>query len=221
MELLFLGKISKNNIFLLALPFLSPIYMGLLFINMDLLVFSNELLTGGFIFFTFFLCLICRLGTFFSVVFIYILLSICLFQLSLISDFLKNNYSFIFFFVAMVVVADTSGYVFGKLIGGPKPFKILSPGKTFSGYLGGLIMCLLISLFWPIDFNLQRETLVIFGVLFCVSVQFGDLLESIFKRKINIKDSGSFFPGHGGFLDRFDGFISSVFVLYIISFILR
>ena len=76
------------------------------------------------------------------------------------------------------------------------------------------------SFFWANDYGLAQQYLVYYGLILGLSVQFGDLVESFFKRKIGVKDSGNIFPGHGGFLDRFDGFIASVFVAYVLSFFL-
>ena len=147
--------------------------------------------------------------------------STCVFQLFLISDFFTQNYSFIYFLASIVIASDTGGYVFGRLIGGPKPFKKLSAGKTISGYIGGLISCVFLCFFWSNDYGLKQQYLIYYGLILGLSVQFGDLVESFFKRKIDVKDSGNIFPGHGGFLDRFDGFIASVFVAYVLSFFLR
>ncbi len=76
------------------------------------------------------------------------------------------------------------------------------------------------SFFWSNDYGLKQQYLIYYGLILGLSVQFGDLAESFFKRKIGVKDSGNIFPGHGGFLDRFDGFIASVFVAYVLSFFL-
>ena len=106
-------------------------------------------------------------------------------------------------------------------MGGPKPFKSISPKKTASGYLGGIVSAILLSYYWPFKYGLQNEFFILFGVLLSLSVQIGDLLESIFKRTINVKDTGNLFPGHGGLLDRFDGFIASVFLIYVLSFFMN
>ena len=154
-----------------------------------------------------------------SFAFLYIFVSVCLFQSFLASDFLNKNYSFIYFFVSIIIVTDSAGYICGKFLKGPRPFKGLSPNKTLSGYFGGFVFSLLVGFYWPFNYEFGKHLLVISAMIFCISVQAGDLLESGLKRRLDVKDSGSVFPGHGGFLDRFDGFIASVFSLYGLSFL--
>ena len=219
-ELLSLTKPSGKFRLFAALPLSPVLYLSILTANKNILIINSELLTLFFITFIFFGCLISQMGIFFSISFTYILASTCVFQLLLISDFFTQNYSFIYFLASIVIASDTGGYVFGRLIGGPKPFKKLSAGKTISGYIGGLISCVFLCFFWSNDYGLKQQYLIYCGLILGLSVQFGDLVESFFKRKIGVKDSGNIFPGHGGFLDRFDGFIASVFVAYVLSFFL-
>ena len=219
-ELLSLKKSRGKYRLFAALPLSPVLYLSILTANKNILIINSELLTLFFITFIFFGCLISQMGIFFSISFSYILASTCVFQLFLISDFFTQNYSFIYFLASIVIASDTGGYVFGRLIGGPKPFKKLSAGKTISGYIGGLISCVFLCFFWSNDYGLKQQYLIYYGLILGLSVQFGDLVESFFKRKIGVKDSGNIFPGHGGFLDRFDGFIASVFVAYVLSFFL-
>lgn len=103
---------------------------------------------------------------------------------------------------------DTMAYVVGSKIGKTPFFSRISPNKTWEGTMGGMVCTFIVAyLFslWLTDFALQEWMLqaamvAIFGTL-------GDLVESMFKRSIQVKDSGSILPGHGGFLDRFDSFI--------------
>ena len=219
-ELLSLAKSSGKYRLFATLPFSPLLYLAILTFNKNVPIINSELLTLLFVTIIFVGCLISQMGIFFSVSFSYILTSTSLFQLFLISDFFTQNYSVIYFLASIVIASDTGGFVFGRLIGGPKPFKRLSPGKTISGYLGGLISCAFLSFFWPYDYGLKLQYLICCGLILGLSTQFGDLVESLFKRKIGVKDSGHVFPGHGGFLDRFDGFIASVFVAYVLSFFL-
>jgi len=102
-------------------------------------------------------------------------------------------------------VNDTGAYVFGLSFGKHRLFERISPKKSWEGFIGGILSVLLaayiVSFFWK-GFGFGEWML--FGLLIAISGTFGDLVESLFKRSINCKDSGRFFPGHGGFLDRFD-----------------
>lgn len=111
--------------------------------------------------------------------------------------------------------SDVGAYISGKTLGKHKLFPSVSPGKTWEGTIGGAIIALLcgylISIYWK-DLGLIQWLgasliIVVFGM-------YGDLVESAFKRSIGIKDSGTMIPGHGGFLDRFDGLYLSLPVLY-------
>ena len=117
-------------------------------------------------------------------------------------------------------VNDTGAYVTGSLIGKTPLFPRISPNKTWEGSSGGVIFCLgfgyLLSLVFddiPLAQWLGLAAIVaIFGGL-------GDLVESMLKRSVNVKDSGNILPGHGGLLDRFDAFIfvipfAAAYILY-------
>lgn len=112
----------------------------------------------------------------------------------------------VLFLLAVVWSSDIGAYLFGRLIGGPKLAVAISPGKTWSGALGGLLCAMLVGLAvsravapGPIGY-----ALLVAGLL-SVAAQLGDLLESAVKRHFKVKDSSRLIPGHGGLFDRLDG----------------
>ena len=114
---------------------------------------------------------------------------------------------------------DTTAYLFGKQFGKHKLFERISPKKTWEGTLAGSTFAILLAI--GLSFLVPDITIFDWLVLVMIVVLFGtigDLVESMFKRSLQIKDSGSILPGHGGILDRFDAmFISIPFVfLYFI-----
>jgi phosphatidate cytidylyltransferase len=111
---------------------------------------------------------------------------------------------------------DTGGYFGGRFFGKHKMFERISPKKTWEGFAGGamlgVITAIIVSRFYT---SLPLEQWIIVSIIIFISSVLGDLIESMFKRSIQVKDSGSVLPGHGGFLDRFDGlFISAPFVFF-------
>lgn len=116
---------------------------------------------------------------------------------------------------------DSWAYVFGVSFGKHKMFERVSPKKSWEGFAGGVVMSLLtgvlcwyvipmlIGLEWPLwKWLLFAEIIVIFGTL-------GDLMESLLKRTVGIKDSGNLIPGHGGLLDRFDSMLLAAPAIYV------
>ncbi len=113
---------------------------------------------------------------------------------------------------------DTGAYFSGKYFGRRKLFERISPKKTWEGFFGGaIIACLVAFLFWKYTNSLHLIEWMAIAIIIVVCGTLGDLVESLFKRSIMIKDSGSIIPGHGGFLDRFDGLLLSM--PFIITFI--
>ena len=128
-----------------------------------------------------------------------------------------NDYGLeiILWFLFIVWSTDTFSFLFGKYLGGRKLLITLSPNKTWSGLICGILLGTIISV---ICFYIKSYNLVdgfIYGFLLSIFTQLGDLFESWIKRKHAIKDSGSLIPGHGGFLDRLDGLLISSILLYI------
>ena len=118
-------------------------------------------------------------------------------------------------YIFTVIVFDTFSYIIGKSIGKNKLIYI-SPNKTVEGLIGGIILSLLLSIILAnfLNFNIQLE-LVFFIILIILSAFVGDLIESYFKRKNNLKNSSELIPGHGGVFDRFDSFLFSIIIYYI------
>jgi len=111
---------------------------------------------------------------------------------------------------------DTGAYFAGKSFGKTKLFERISPKKTWEGAIGGLLFALLMSYIVAYFFkSLTLTNWMIIGLITFVFGAFGDLVESLFKRNIGIKDSGRLIPGHGGFLDRFDGLLLAAPMVYI------
>jgi phosphatidate cytidylyltransferase len=115
----------------------------------------------------------------------------------------------------MIWANDTGAYLSGRFFGKKKLFERISPKKTWEGAIGGGLLALATSLLIS-KFNDTLASEHWFAIAFIVVVagNFGDLIESLYKRSKNIKDSGTILPGHGGILDRFDSLIYSVPFVY-------
>jgi phosphatidate cytidylyltransferase len=113
---------------------------------------------------------------------------------------------------------DTFAFFSGKLIGGPKLLPKISPKKTWSGFIFGIFLSLITSLILHKAFNFSTNIIVfiLISIIIPVLSQIGDLIESKFKRYHQVKDSGKIIPGHGGVLDRMDGFLLTAPFLSII-----
>ena len=116
--------------------------------------------------------------------------------------------------IGIVVVTDTAGYLIGRIIGGPKVFPRISPKKTWAGVLAGWFAVGLFS--WSFVDNIAPQNLFVMfvsiSIILSVSAQVGDMIQSHLKRRSDVKDSSSLLPGHGGFMDRFDGFVGATVV---------
>lgn len=108
-------------------------------------------------------------------------------------------------------VNDSGAYFAGRALGKRKLFERISPKKTWEGFVGGAIFSVLAALCMGYLFpDLAIIHWLVIAFIIVITGTLGDLVESLFKRSISIKDSGSMIPGHGGFLDRFDGLLLSV-----------
>ena len=118
-------------------------------------------------------------------------------------------------FLIMLWSNDTGAYLSGRFFGRTKLFERHSPKKTWEGFIGGVLIAAvagyILSSFYH---ELSWDKWVIMAILIGCFGTLGDLVESMFKRSINIKDSGGILPGHGGLLDRFDGLLLSAPIVY-------
>ncbi|MDC0073448.1 phosphatidate cytidylyltransferase [Alphaproteobacteria bacterium] len=113
--------------------------------------------------------------------------------------------------------SDVGGYLFGKIIKGPKLVPKISPSKTWSGAIGALLFSILIAFtFASILPNSSLLLVLMVSIFISFCSQAGDLIESLFKRRHHIKDSGKLIPGHGGVLDRTDSLVLSAPLTVII-----
>ncbi|HUX54365.1 MAG TPA: phosphatidate cytidylyltransferase [Williamwhitmania sp.] len=111
---------------------------------------------------------------------------------------------------------DTGAYLVGMSLGRNKLFPRISPKKSWEGFIGGVVIAVavgaLLSLFFT-DYSLNLW--ISLGFLIAVSGVFGDLVESMYKRSLQVKDSGNIMPGHGGFLDRFDAVFFAAPIVFV------
>lgn len=133
-----------------------------------------------------------------------------------------NGYNFepILGILLILWATDTGAYFAGTFFGKHKLFERISPKKTWEGFVGGAALAGVIAFVFSLILRnnslhyLSTIDWVVITIIIVVGGTFGDLVESLLKRSIEIKDSGTAIPGHGGFLDRFDGlFISAPFVV--------
>lgn len=123
-------------------------------------------------------------------------------------------------FVLLVVwVTDIGGYFAGHGIGGPKLWPRVSPKKTWAGALGGFAGSLVVAAgFATFGFGKPLPLLLLAAIL-SVASQLGDLFESAVKRRFGVKDSSHIIPGHGGLLDRLDGFVAAIVLAALFGFL--
>ena len=141
--------------------------------------------------------------------------------------YIRENIGLLFFlFIILICIfTDIGGYVFGKVFKGPKLTKI-SPNKTYSGVFGSFLISLSAGLFFlqytNTDFLENDSSKILPAILFISLIsQLGDLIISYFKRKAKLKNTGNILPGHGGLLDRIDGMIFVIPIIFILIFTVK
>ena len=130
-----------------------------------------------------------------------------------------KGFAALMFVLLIVWVTDSGGYFAGRGIGGPKLWPRVSPKKTWAGAAGGFAASLAVAAgFAAFDLGRIGPLLMLSGALSVVS-QLGDLFESAVKRRFDVKDSSHIIPGHGGLMDRLDGFVAAVVVAALFGFL--
>jgi phosphatidate cytidylyltransferase len=119
----------------------------------------------------------------------------------------------------IVWVTDIGGYFAGRGIGGPKLWPRVSPKKTWAGAIGGFVLSLAVATGFVLAGHGKLVPFLLLAVVLSTVSQLGDLFESAVKRKFGVKDSSQIIPGHGGLLDRLDGFVAAVVMACLIGLI--
>ena len=111
------------------------------------------------------------------------------------------------------------GYFAGRGIGGPKLWPRISPKKTWAGAVGGFAASLVVAAGFAAAGVSKAGPLLLMGAALSIASQLGDLFESAVKRRFGVKDSSHIIPGHGGLLDRLDGFVAAIVLAAIFGFL--
>jgi phosphatidate cytidylyltransferase len=121
------------------------------------------------------------------------------------------------FILLLVWCTDIGGYFAGRTIGGPKLWPRVSPNKTWAGAVGGLILSLIVAGGFAMNGFGKMGPLLMVAAALSVASQLGDLMESAVKRRFGVKDSSHIIPGHGGLMDRLDGYVAAVALAAILG----
>ncbi|HVF83686.1 MAG TPA: phosphatidate cytidylyltransferase [Sphingomicrobium sp.] len=116
------------------------------------------------------------------------------------------GFSLVLWVFIVTWASDIGAFFVGRAVGGPKLAPTISPNKTISGLMGGVVAATLLAGIWASARELHWAWLLL-APLFAVAAAAGDLFESWLKRKAGVKDAGAIIPGHGGVLDRLDGLV--------------
>ena len=122
---------------------------------------------------------------------------------------------YLFLFFSSIWVNNIFAYLTGSYFGNNKILEKISPNKTWEGFFGGLFASLIFIYFMEYYFNLFNNYWVLLGIMIPILSLIGDLLQSLYKRRAKIKDSGNLMPGHGGVYDRMDSVIYSALYYYL------
>jgi phosphatidate cytidylyltransferase len=134
--------------------------------------------------------------------------------------YLKTSMAMLGWLIVIVALSDSFAYFIGKNFKGQffkEGFSITSPNKSWEGVIGGVVLGSLIGAIVGLAFFNFFESLII-SFFVSVSSVFGDLFESLLKRRVGLKDSGNILPGHGGILDRIDGYLFAAPLMWAIFY---
>lgn len=154
--------------------------------------------------------------------FIFVTVPFCFFfSLGFLADSSAYNFHLPLAFLLLLWASDTGAYLFGVKFGKTRLFERHSPKKSWEGFAGGLFTSALVS--YLISTQFTEMSPLIWGGMAVLIVSFGtlgDLVESMLKRSLDVKDSGTLLPGHGGFLDRFDGLLIAAPIVYVYLYLI-
>ena len=131
---------------------------------------------------------------------------------------LDDGRNWVFFALFATFTSDTTAFFVGRALGRHRLAPQISPAKTCEGAVAGVIGAIIVSLLFtlptPLSLHLDYGQAILLGLVVSVFGQLGDLVESLFKRNMGVKESGKSIPGHGGFLDRIDSVVFAGIVVY-------
>jgi phosphatidate cytidylyltransferase len=141
-------------------------------------------------------------------------------KINFFPDIGDNGKFYVLYFVVVTKFSDTGAYAVGSLIGRHKMIPRISPGKTWEGFGGAIVVSTAASLVFTHFlgskmFGMKPLHGVVLGVVLSSTAVIGDLIESLFKREAGVKDSGSLFPGIGGILDLLDSLLFNAPIMYL------
>ena len=157
-------------------------------------------------------------------VFVHLYLLVCVlsvFSFILSISSIENVSLKIIEIIIIIWIFDTSSYLGGKAFNGKKLMPKISKGKTFNGLYSGIITTLIIAIFYYLEIYNNLYFIPLFVIPIIILSFLGDLIVSVLKRSVNIKDSGYIMPGHGGIIDRMDSFVFVFFFygIYLLLFV--
>jgi phosphatidate cytidylyltransferase len=159
-----------------------------------------------------------RRGSWLAAGLVYIGLAMC--YLIVIRDSALHGLPIVLWLILVVVASDVGAYFSGRSFGGRKLWPAVSPGKTWSGAIGGAVFAMLVGAAFGIATGRHLPEIVALSLGASIAAQLGDLLESAVKRRCGIKDASRLIPGHGGVLDRLDGLIGALWFFGIYDMLL-
>ncbi len=150
------------------------------------------------------------------VLFLYVFISLISIEIYIIYFYEKVIF---LYFILIISCFDISSYIFGTLFGKKRILPKISPNKTVFGVVAGLFLTLIISLsFNNLFYIFTFKTSVVFSALIILFAFMGDVIESFYKRRFEIKNSSNILPGHGGIFDRLDSFVMGSIAMLIFSY---
>ncbi len=139
---------------------------------------------------------------------------------------LDEGRNWVFYALTITCISDSAAFFTGRAMGRHPLAPRISPGKTWEGTIGGLVGAAIISLFFilptPLHLDFTWWAAILLGLVVSVFGQLGDLVESLLKRNMGVKDASHLLPGHGGILDRIDSIVfASIVVYYYVIWTIR